>query len=93
MKTIKELVTLLQTISDTIPLPDVATDDDGDLKLEWYFNRHNLVLLTIPTDGNKPYITKFIKREGGTEWDLNELPELIESAKEWSKEYNPELET
>ncbi len=77
MNTIKDLVALLQTIPDTMPTPDVYTDEDGDLKLEWYFNQNNIILLTIPTDGTAPYITKFIKRVSSTEYNLRLLHKII----------------
>lgn len=75
--TIKDLVALLQTIPDGMPLADVDTDEDGDLKLEWYFDQNNIILLTIPTDGTTPYISKFLKRESSTEYDLHLFSKLI----------------
>lgn len=87
MNTIKDLVALLQTIPEDAPLPDVDTDKDGDLKLEWYFTKYNVVQLTAPTDGAKPYIVKYIKgaEEDGTiakgvVYDLSKLPFIINTS-------------
>lgn len=91
MNTVKELVALLQTIPEDLPLPDVDTDEDGDLKLEWYFNKYNVVQLNVPTDGTAPYIVKYIKDAEdngvitkGVEYNLRKLPALISTAKEYA---------
>lgn len=79
MKTIKELVDLLQTLPELDTCPNIDVDEDGDLQIEWYYPSYNVVILSIPTDGSEPYIVyqfKSVDHSGHTK-DLSKLKEMV----------------
>ena len=73
-----QAVRLINVLPTWVPAPECTVDPDGEIGLDWFSEKNEVLSVSVGTDGRVSYAGRFgLGRVHGSEYLVDELPEPI----------------